>query len=73
MLLKGEIWQDLEELRAEYSLRCDKYKEKSKEFLPESRKQLYHRALSARYLHAWCQLSSLLSCGQLGKMMEYEE
>lgn len=72
-MIKGEIWFDLEELRAEYSLRYEKYKQKAKEFPPDSKKELYYSKLKAQYLHAWCQLTSLLSSGMLETLMEYEK
>ena len=67
---RNEIWNDLEELRAEYSLRADKYLQKAKEFLPESKKERKYKSLSLRYqLAQKQQLYNILSCGHLDEIM----
>lgn len=67
-MIKGEIWEDLEELRADYSLRAEKYRNKAELGL----KQEYYTKLWKKYSLANEQLYNILHCGKLGKIMEGE-
>lgn len=68
-MIKGDIWNDLEELRAEYSLRVYKYLSKTKDYPPESKYFNKYKALSIHYLKAHTQLYNILNCGHLDEIM----